>query len=188
MLPTEGTIRMVHPVELDEATISAWLQHLADYEITPPFPQLNRPIVRVSPAESEALWWEKYQGYVMNGGALKGRYLKAGWERGSVQDGGVYSTLWKEFPAAGVQAVLETAGMSIGYEQAYNTAIERLAFARTDTIKRGSYVYDDLKELDERIIKLGDVPPIIFSEIAADLQTFAAAGEYTEDWKRKVWS
>ncbi len=186
-LPAEGTIRMVHPVELDDAALSAWLQHLADYEVTPPFSQLNRPIVRVSPEEGEALWWEKYQGYVMNGGALKGRYLKAGWQRGSVQDAGVYYTIWKEFPAAGVQVVLETAGMGVGYEQAHNTAIERLAFARTDTIKRGSYVYDDLKEKDERIIKLGDVPLVIFSEVAADLQTFAAAGEYAEDWKRKVW-
>jgi hypothetical protein len=37
-----------------------------------------------------------------------------------------------------------------------------------------------LKDQDEYLIKLGDVPPIIFSEIAA-------AGEYTEDWEKKVW-
>ncbi len=186
-LPTEGMIRMVHPVELDEETLGAWLQHLADYEVTPPLPQFNRPIVYVSPEEGVALWWEKYKGYMMNGAALKGRYMKAGWERGSVQDGGAYYTVWKAFPAAGIQAILETAGMSVGYEQEFTTAIKRLAFARTDTIKRGSYIYDDLKDQDERIVKLGDVPPIIFSEVAAEVQTFAAAGEYAEDWERKVW-
>lgn len=186
-LPTEGQIRLVHPVELDEAVRAVWLQHLADYEVTPPFPQLNRPVMRVKPDECEALWWETYKGYLMNGGALKGRFLKAGWERGSVQDAGVYYTAWKAFPAAGIQAVLETAGMSVGYEQEFTTAIKRLAFAQADTIKRGSYIYDDLKERDERIIKLGDVPPIIFSEIASDVQTFAAAGEYAKDWQRKVW-
>jgi hypothetical protein len=186
-LPAEGTVRMVHPVELDEETRSAWLQHLADYEVAPSFPQLTRPIVRVSPDECNALWWEQYKGYLMNGGALKGRYMKAGWERGSVQDAGAYYTVWKAFPHAGVQAILETAGMSVGYEQEFTTAIKRLAFARTDSIRRGSYVYDDLKEKDERIVTLGDVPPIIFSEIAADVQNFAAAGEYTEDWEKKVW-
>ncbi len=186
-LPAEGAVRMVHPIELDDETRSAWVQHLADYEVTPPFPQLTRPIVRVSPDESSTLWWEKYQGYLMNGGALKGRYMKAGWERGSVQDAGVYHTIWKAFTAAGIQAILETAGVVVGYEQEFTTAIKRLAFARTDTIRRGSYVYDDLKEKDERIVPLGDVPPIIFSEIAADVQTFAAAGEYAEDWEKKVW-
>jgi Domain of unknown function (DUF4132) len=186
-LPAEGTIRMAHPIELDEAARSAWLQHLGDYEITPLFPQLNRSIIRVSPEDGAALWWEKYKGYLMNGAALKGRYIKAGWERGSVQDAGGYYEIWKAFPAAGVQAVLETAGMSVGYEQEFNTAIKRLAFARIDTIKRGSYVYDDLKEQDERIITLGDVPPIVFSEAAADVQNFAAAGEYTEDWEKKIW-
>ncbi|HLV97435.1 MAG TPA: DUF4132 domain-containing protein [Ktedonobacterales bacterium] len=186
-LPAEGIVRMAHPVELDEATRSAWLQHLADYEVAPSFSQLNRPIVRVSPDECNALWWEQYKGYLMNGGALKGRFLKAGWERGSVQDAGAYYTIWKAFPAAGVQAILETAGMSVGYEQEFTTAIKRLAFARTDTIQRGSYIYDDLKEKDERSIKLGEVPPIIFSEIAADVQNFAAAGEYREDWEKKVW-
>ncbi|HEX6779303.1 MAG TPA: DUF4132 domain-containing protein, partial [Ktedonobacterales bacterium] len=186
-LPTEGQIRLTHPLELDEDIRGAWLQHLADYEVTPPFSQLNRPVVRVKPDEREALWWETYRGYMMNGGALKGRFLKAGWERGSVQDAGVYHTIWKAFPEAGIQAVLETAGLAVGNEQGFNTAIKRLAFARADTIKRGSYIYDDLKERDERVIKLGYVPPIIFSEIAADVQTFAAAGEYTEDWERKVW-
>ena len=186
-LPAEGQIRMVHPVELDESVRSAWLQHLTDYEVTPPFPQLNRPVVRVNPEEREARWWETYKGYVMNGGALKGRFQKAGWERGSVQDGGAYYTLWKAFPAAGIQAVLETTGLGVGYEQEFSTAIKRLAFAQADTIKRGSYIYDELREQDTRIIKLSDVPPIIFSEIAADVQTFAAAGAYTEDWERKVW-
>lgn len=186
-LPSEGIIRVAHPVELDEEARGAWLQHLADYEVTPPFPQLNRSLVRVSPQEGTALRWEKYQGYLMNGAALKGRYTKAGWERGSVQDGGVYHTIWKAFPAAGIQAVLETAGLAVGNEQGVTTAIKRLAFARIDTIKRGSYVYDDLKEQDERIIPLGNVPPIVFSEIAADVQSFAAAGEYSKDWEQKVW-
>ncbi|HEU5199892.1 MAG TPA: DUF4132 domain-containing protein [Ktedonobacterales bacterium] len=186
-LPTEGQIRIVHPLDLDEAMHSAWLQHLSDYEVTSPFPQVNRPVVRVNADERDALWWETYKGYVMNGGALKGRFLKSGWERGSVQDAGVYYTIWKAFPDAGIQAVLETAGLAVASEQGFNTAIKRLAFARIDTIKRGSYIYDDLQERDVRIIKLGEVPPIIFSEIAADVQTFAAAGEYTEDWERKVW-
>jgi hypothetical protein len=181
ILPAEGCIRMVHPVELDETTLNAWQQHLADYEVTPLFPQLNRPVVHVNPDERSLTCWEKYQGYVMNGGALKGRYLKAAWERGAVEDGGAYYSIWKYFPTAGIQAVLETAGMSIGYEQEFTTAIKRLIFERTDAPLHGGYVSN------ERTITLGKVPSIIFSEVAVDVQTFAAAGEYAEDWERKVW-
>jgi hypothetical protein len=186
-LPSERQVRMVHPVELDEKTRNAWEQHLVDYEITPPFPQLHRPVLRVGPEEREVIWWEKYKGYVMNGGALKGRFMKAGWERGSVQDGGVYHTIWKAYPAVGIQAILETAGMGVGDEQEWNTAILRLAFARADTIRRGSYIYDELKEKDSRALTLGEVPPVIFSEATSDVAMFAAAGEYHEDWEKKVW-
>ncbi len=185
-LPSKGQVRIVHPVELDEAARNAWMQHLADYEITPAFPQLNRPVLRVSPEEREAVRWEKYQGYVMNGGALKSRYMKAGWERGPVGDGGLYYTIWKEYPAAGIRAIVKTAGMGVGYEQGMDTAVLWLAFARTDTMGRGSYIYDDLPEREGLALALGEVPPTIFSEIASDVAMFAAAGEYHKDWERRV--
>jgi HEAT repeat protein len=46
-LPTEGRICLVDPAELDETIRSACLQHLTDYEVMPPFAQLNRPVARV---------------------------------------------------------------------------------------------------------------------------------------------
>ncbi len=46
-LPAEGQIRIVDPAELDETTRSAWLQHLADYEVMPSFAQLNCPVEQV---------------------------------------------------------------------------------------------------------------------------------------------
>ena len=186
-LPAAGRIRLVHPIELDEATRAVWQQHLADYEVRPPFPQLSRPVVRVTPEERDQRWWTPYLGYVMNGAALKGRYQKADWRRGSVQDAGAYYTLWKSFPAAGIEAVLETAGLSVGYEQEFTTAIKRLAFIRADSVQRGSYVYDDLADDDERALKLGEVPPVVFSEAAGDVAAFAAAGQFDPDWERKVW-
>ena len=187
-LPEHGQIRLAHPIELDEATtLSNWVRHLSDYEVTPLFAQLNRPIVRVQDDERDSQWWDRYQGYVMNGAALRGRFEKAGWRRGSVQDAGTYFTLFKEFQTAGIEAALETAGLSVGYEMEFTTALKRLAFVRMKTVQRGSYVYDDLKEQDERALKLGAVPPVVFSEAAADVQSFAAAGEYAEDWEKKVW-
>ena len=83
--------------------------------------------------------------------------------------------------------MLETAGLSVGYEQGFDTALKWLSFVRAGAIGRGSYVYDDLQDNDPRALKLGEVPPVVFSEAAADVQTFAAAGAYDPDWERKVW-
>ncbi|HUY76098.1 MAG TPA: DUF4132 domain-containing protein [Ktedonobacterales bacterium] len=186
-LPATGAIRLAHPLELSAETREQWLRHLADYEMTPPFAQLTRPTVAVRDEERGALWWGRYLGYVMNGATLWGKLEKLGWRRGSVQDGGIYYTLFKEFPGVGVEAALETAGLSVGYEMGFNSAIKRLGFVRVDTVKRGDYFYDDLNDADARLIALGDVPPVVFSEAAANVQAAAAGGEYAPDWEKKVW-
>ncbi len=58
-------------IELDEETRSAWLQHLTDYEITPPFPQLNRPIITLDEAARQSIWWKQYKGYRVPGQLIK---------------------------------------------------------------------------------------------------------------------
>ena len=40
-LPPNGGIGIIHPLELTENQRKAWQTHMADYEITPPFPQLG---------------------------------------------------------------------------------------------------------------------------------------------------
>ena len=67
-------------------------------------------------------------------------------------------------------------------EQHYTTAIIRLAFARTHP----GYVYHGLTENDKRAVKLDSVPPVVFSEAASEVRSFAAAGQYDAGWERKV--
>jgi Domain of unknown function (DUF4132) len=187
-LPARGHVRLVHPVELDEETRAAWLTHLADYEITPPFPQLARPVIRVAEEEREAVRWEGCKGVVMNGAAFKGRYLRAGWRRGSVQDNGIYYCTWKPYPAAGVEALLETTDLGVGYEQEQTVALVRLYFLPAGTAKAVWHAEYELRD-EPSLVRLGDVPPVAFSETLADVRDFAAAGDYYEDWEQRVgWS
>lgn len=180
-LPEAGRIRLLHPIELDDEAREAWEQHLSDYEITPPFPQIDRPVVRLPNDQRANKRWSPHLGTVMNGAALKGRSVKAGWEHGAIGDNGAYYLLFKSFPQIRITAALETAGMSIGYEQGFNTAIKELGFTADGTAK----LYDKLK--DDVLLRLGDVPPVVFSEAAADVQQFASAGQVEEDWESKVW-
>ncbi|GAB4196279.1 MAG: hypothetical protein OHK0022_13670 [Roseiflexaceae bacterium] len=185
-LPASGRVRLTHPLALDEAEQAAWRQHLADYAVVQPFPQIDRPVVRVQPEERDARLWTRYGGYLMNGGALKGRYLKAGWERGPIGDNGSYYLLFKPFPEASLLAVLETAGLTVNYEQEFNTALLALAFLPIEPGDTWHPPYQ-LRPDEERALSLGDVPPVIFSEAAADLVRFAEAGAYDAEWKQKIW-
>jgi hypothetical protein len=176
-LPPSGQVWQAHPLELDDAERAAWQQHCADYDLKPPIAQMTRPILRVDEAECEQTWWRRYEGYALNGLTLFGRFDKAGWQRGSVQDGGMYYTIWKLFPAINVEAVLQHSGLPAQLHGEWSTTIERLAFVPAGSVQRGSYVYDDVKEDDGRCIRLGDVPPIVFSEAAGDVQVFAQGAQ-----------
>ena len=46
-LPETGAVGIVHPLEIDDAARGDWRAHLADHEVEPPFPQLDRPVVGV---------------------------------------------------------------------------------------------------------------------------------------------
>ena len=199
-LPAEGQIRMVHPIELDEETRQSWLQHLTDYEITPPFPQLNRSIIALDETPQHITWWEQYAGYRVAGKLIKDRYQHAGWEPGEEEAGENYNLIWKAFSGAGIEAILEISYLMAGYERSWPTTIIRLGFGRTGTVERikqasaaaaesnnDDYDYYRPHKIDEAaLLKLSEVPPVVFSEAAANVQAFAALGQYDPDWQKKA--
>jgi hypothetical protein len=182
-LPSKGSVGIVHPVELAEDLRKAWLTHLADYEITPPFPQLERSVVLVKSDRVDQKTLADYSGTDMNGMTFKGRAERLGWTRGSVCDAGSITSYFKTFPMAGVQAFIGVDGMYIGMEMEDEVKLQDAFFVKAGTVKVGSYEYDEpANEKDERVLRFGDVPPIVYSEIVGDLQKIAGKGttEQTE--------
>jgi hypothetical protein len=47
-----GAVGMIHPLELEEMTRVAWQKHVADYEVQPPFAQLEREVVATGPEQA----------------------------------------------------------------------------------------------------------------------------------------
>ena len=200
VLPEERQIRMVHPIELDEETRQSWLQHLTDYEITPPFPQLNRPMIAPDETSQQSIWWEQYAGYRVVGKLIKDRYQHASWEPGEEESSNSYNLIWKAFPSADIEAILEISYLVAGYERSWPTTIIRLGFGQTGTVERTKQVsaaaaegndddYDYYRpyKIDEAaLLKLSEVPPVVFSEAAANVQAFAALGQYDPDWQKKA--
>lgn len=170
VLPEGGTIALVHPLELDEVERGAWLKHLADYDVMPPFSQLDRPVVQVREEERGTRFGKSVAGTQVNAMSFRGRAEKLGWTRGSVGDAGGVSGYRKVFSGAAVEAFLNLEGMYVAISMDETIALGDVFFVRTGTVQTGSYTYDEPhKEDDPRLIAFGDVPAVPFSETMGDL-------------------
>ena len=181
-LPTSGRIGIIHPLELTEHQRKAWQTHLADYEITPSFPQLERPVVQLTSDSAGKQSLSEYAGTRINGMTFKGRADRLGWTRGSVCDGGGITTYTKTFPAAGVDVFLGLDGMHIGIDMSTEIKLQGAYFVRAGSVKTGSYTYDEPgDENDPRVLPFDKVAPIVYSEVLGDLHKIAGKKEAAGD-------
>lgn len=179
-LPEQASIGLVHPVELDTETLDGWRQQLEDYEITQPIVQLERPVY-LPAAQADCFALETFGGKMLNCLSLSGKLLGMGWFRGSVQDGGVYDTFYREDAAQGLGVELRFSGCYAGDENETVTVYDAV-FYRAGTVKRGSYCYDTPKESD--LFALSRIPARYYSEIVYQLERATASSTETEaQWK-----
>ena len=87
-LPENARIRIAHPLHLGEEGVAAWSEVFADYEIGQPFPQLARPVYRLTDEERDATRLARFEGATVPTRALVG-LARFGWERSTPGDGGV---------------------------------------------------------------------------------------------------
>lgn len=180
-LPPSAMIGMVHPLELDETARTSWSSHLADYEVTPPFPQLERPVIIVSQEETERRTCTTVDGKSLNAMTFKGRAERLGWTRGSVVDAGGVMSYGKSFPEAGADFMLFLDGMFVGIDMYSDVTLRHGYFVKSGSVQTGSYVYDEPSdENDSRVISFGQVPPIVFSEVMGDLRRIVGGTESAE--------
>ena len=175
-LAKSSSVGIVHPLELQENERAQWQQHLADYNVASPFPQMERSVIVPKKEERELLATEQWNGTTLNAMTFKGRAEKLGWRRGSVCDGGGIISYWKTFPESGADAFLSLEGVFIGVSMDDEITLGELCFVKTGTTRVGSYTYDEPmtdKDKDTRIIPFGKVPPIVFSEIFGDMKKIA---------------
>lgn len=177
-----GKIGIVHPLELSADARPAWRTHVADYEIEPPFPQLDRSVVHLTPDRAQQKTLGDFTGIGINGMTFKGRAERLGWARGSVCDGGGITTYVKCFPAAGVDVLVGLDGMYIGIDMYSEIKLQDAFFVKTGSVEIGSYTYDEPRdEKDERLLRFADVPPIVYSEVMGDLQKISGKKEDADD-------
>jgi hypothetical protein len=167
-------IGIVHPLELSAELLSAWNEHLNDHEVEPPFPQLTRRAIRVKDADRERRSIQTFEGKELNAMTFRGRAERLGWARGSVVDAGGVNSYWSSYPSAGVDVFLMLEDFWVGQDIEDSCKLSTVYFVQHGSVAVGSYLYDEpSSEADERVIALGDVPPIVYSETIAQLEHIA---------------
>jgi len=180
-LPKDGSVSLVHPLDLSDEARAAWLRHLADYEIVPPFSQLDRPVVRATPENAVLKFGRQVHGTDVNAMTFRSRAEKLGWSRGSVCDGGGVTAYRKVFTGAGVEAFLSVEGLYVGISMDETIQLGDLYFVEAGSVKVGSYTYDEPgKDDDPRLIAFGAVPAVPFSEVMGDLEKIAGQSSNPE--------
>ncbi|MFK4426209.1 MULTISPECIES: DUF4132 domain-containing protein [Bacillus] len=178
---SSGTvIGLIHPLELSGAEKELWKEQLTNSGIVQPFLQIERPVFVVE--ENDEVAAERFGGILLNGRSLFGKMTKLGWTRGSVQDGGVYYTFYKEDTRTGLGAELSFSGAPIGYEGEEDVCVFEIQFYKAGTVNRGSYEYDEID--DERRIVPKQVDKRFFSEVLYDVQLTTESNlGHNESWR-----
>jgi hypothetical protein len=157
-LPERAAVGIVHPLHLDEARRVAWSQHFADYEIIPPFPQLGRAVERPRGDEREAVAAARFAGERFKSGVIRDTLIRRGWER----DPSLLRKFYRRrFPGDRVVAIAHLdPGVSAGSAtyDVKDQAIREVEWKRQGEKRLG------------QVVRLGEVPPVAYSEALLDLQ------------------
>ncbi|MGB8699904.1 MAG: DUF4132 domain-containing protein [Thermosynechococcaceae cyanobacterium] len=151
-----ATVGIVHPIRLEANLTAAWGQLLSEYEIMPPFAQINRDIFALEPAEQNSKAIQRFK--AVNIMALAQR---PGWHRNSLYDN--YDdpswVCWKQFPKAQITAV-------VGGD--FNTPMQ----CRFVEGLHSYTIFPDSRK--DWGIMLHQIDPIIVSEVIRDLSALAS--------------
>jgi hypothetical protein len=167
------TIRIAHLLFLENETANFWKNNLLEAELQPIFPQLERPIARVEPSEKHQKWSEMFKNIEIGGYTFISILDKKNWRRGSIGDGGGITCYVKEFQEHKVEAIIQQIGaLSVGYYEV-NAEMGMLMFVPKGSVRFGGYQFDEPRNpADTRLIALGQVPEIVYSETISDLMSF----------------
>lgn len=174
-LAEDVEIALAHRTLVGETLAVRWRAHLADYEITPLFPQFGDAPFELPEAARDALVLDELEGHMLHAFTLRGALTKRGYTRGSAEDGGIFHTYHRHFPTLRLAATVEFSGSSLP-EENRPVALLGITFSRSRA--------DDGTETP---VPLGDVPPILLAEVHEHVRGAAEQGSGKHpDWQDRV--
>lgn len=167
-------IAVIHPYNMTDEQKSKWGEIFTDYEISPLFPQIGRPIYTVEPHEKDATKIVRFSEVSLPSASVPGTLERLGWWRAKAEDAGVYHFHYKHFYDSNITAV-------VTYEP--GIPMQMMQEWEDQTIESCFFVPVLFKDVWEpaKPMPLNRVPPIIISEALYDLYTLTSHGREEEE-------
>ncbi|MDO5094301.1 MAG: DUF4132 domain-containing protein [Propionibacteriaceae bacterium] len=109
------SIGVAHRLDLSDAQQAEWAEVLADYEIVPPFKQLDRPVFSLPATQGDDVKLRDLPAGSFPATKFIGAFTKYGWERGAALDAGSYCLHGLPIPSASLTVIIQYAnGMWMG--------------------------------------------------------------------------
>lgn len=164
-------VGIVHPLHLTERDASAWGEIFSDYEIASPFPQIGRATYTLDKGEEKKKELKRFNNVEIPAVSLVGTLDRLGWARGVPEDGGVFSEHSKPFYGANVTAIVGyECGIPVGYMEGWEDQKVTECFFIPGI--HTPQMYPRYKDT----LSLGNVDPVVLSEVIADLNVLASKG------------
>lgn len=171
-LSDSGEISLAHGAEMYKDHADKLIPQLKAEVVTPLFEQLNRIDIHTTLNLNQKLI-NTYRGFLTDTFTLKGIFNRLGYSRDVIGDAGSFTEYYREFPAAGVKAVIDFSGSYVP-EQEILAALGSLYFVKVSP------------HFSESIL-LSEVPRIILSECVAHYESVASKTKgYDENWEVKT--
>lgn len=158
-LPARALICIMHPCDMESALLGEWRGHFADYGITQPFPQLDRPVFG-----NADILTDTYQ--ELRGGEFSvykvAALMKYDWQRDPGGDAGSYRCTFYDDKASGIGVCLTfQSALDIVSGAEEDTTIDELVFYRSEAVRPGYALSID----EHDILPVREVPQKVFSEV-----------------------
>ncbi len=174
-LPDDVEVAVAHDSWLGVELAARWREHLDDYEVTTLFPQLGAEPLELTDAQRDEVVLDELEGYIVDAFTLRGQLMKDGYTRGEAFDGGWFYTYTRAFPSIGLTATVEFSGSPLP-EENRSVALGGVRFHPAD---------DDVEH--GAAIPLGDVPPVLLTEVREQVRRVAALGSGRDpDWELRL--
>jgi len=150
-------LRLAHPLRLSPDELTAWRNLFADYHLVQPFSQLAREVSMCDEALASNTLLPIPPHTPLKSGVLYGILENDGW-RLSWASESVFRASWKSFVADDVTALISYTGLLVGaVGKSADQTIRDCSFYR-------GIMAPDQRHLPGKILPLGEVPPVAFSE------------------------
>jgi hypothetical protein len=160
-------IGIVHRMELDDKAAKDWSAHLKRFKVKPVFKQLDRPVHVLDPEHGNRRAIRLTEGVKTTAGILRKELLGRGWSLSAAGDGGSLSGMWRRFPGSTIEAYLPVDDLHAVSSAGDEVKLEAACFASGNPAKNN---YRDFPS-EAAAVTFGNVPPVIYSETIADLET-----------------